>query len=1130
MNRMFPSLMLDSMHQMVDSATELGKAKLAAEHLDKLLVSIPMFKKMVLELFSEKLSRLIPGVEADQVFIARGTSTKNIEVRPVGSLTNVLFECLFQRISPNYVIGDDGVYDRPDTHAPEHQIAGLKIVDVETLIDNLRTKLDWEHVARLDQYWRAPVGVQSMSSTHKEILHQAMARMLMAELSLSVFAGRLDAAMAARMAQALSAPGAARYEVAVRDGKTLSGSFVLDSSGVASSEIPLGSDNYGYILYTSGRGFEYFANSIEMHTVLCERLSVTGNSITFPFLQQSAFDYGVDSALKQQRAEIKRLLGYDNGGVSGTALALALDRQQHLLSIQSGVMMNLESLRKDIQRMEWTGWLKEAPVQVQNKYVELEASMTRYDIDFKRSHGPYFSLRDYTREQVADWLNVALGIELDSDNIRVHTTYDINVGGKTIRQKDNRTLTEFVCYGVHDVGHALQISLEGAEGTGLTADNLERWMSGNNVRKGFVETRSVNPSAEYFQAFCNKIHSRLLFDLWVARHSGLFSQADFDLVSRAVSGDQSLFIKGVSYSQGIQPLRDVLVFQDLQHDDGPQQVYLRNPQGVFGFLRFNRFSDFRVQLLRWMIDDTAYASSLVHPDDWARVSLELRQRREQWAVGAVALDTTQNPLADAVKCDYRYALATAGRIAPPAFREVTPAVRQRHARLNTELKALYTVGLQETGFVSFEVFSRKLIKERVEQVLQSRGIHVQVDPDQVFVQTTEQTTYSLSELIFRQLSFEPPSSPHYDPRDYPRFYWSGAHPALDALSIRDIASWSKTLRAGEQYIDHLKQQYTPINRQYAFKQAVYFQRQLAEMAQAALSQFFDASLSVQQYKSLDRLITGLHTPEAQRLGDPVVKTESVYEFWLNANRRVDGVYLFRTVNSVGIEDFIYTPDAPDGLAFRSADDFAWSIRDRYRGLRNYYIERVRFVEKKSVNGLFDKIFATTDPVVVAPQIGARVRDLRVAYAAHVDKVIHDVDEQTTSLGEIIGKLIYDNVKLALAVISIVVPPAGLVLTAVETAKNIYDGLYALRYEDNEKAFTHLKDALIGLATLGKAAAGTASVTSAQKTLIDLFGDANTLVELVGQATGQTLGKDRLLEIIQQVLDEKIAGSSQTIIV
>ena len=1142
---MFTSLMLDTLRQRVDSTTELKKANLAGQQLLAMLKAIPSFKAMARSRLVEKLREYHPGIELDKVFVNRGGYAGNLESRPAGSLLEIHFECLSRNLSPNYIIGSDDVYDRPNTTDSQFKVPGLDIYQVELLLENAHRNLYSEQRNSLDQYWAAAASGQidgNPSSTHKDVLQQSIARTLMAELSLSVIGGRLEPAQGERVADILLlGDGSSLYQVLINNvGEypvRLPSAFVVDMAGLGDPELSLNSDHYTCVLYTPDRGFEFFLSSNDVHAALCNRLSISGGGISYPGLQESVFEYCVGSRIKHQKDEVSKLLGKSD--YNGAGLFASLENIQHLDTLRSGWLQSFEALQSAIKRTEWPNWLSAASPSVQERYSELEYSMVKYNDDFQHTHVPYFSLRAYARRQVADWSKSALGVEVDADTIRVRTRYELKAAGKTILQEDNRTLTEFVSFGLHDAGYAPQIFLEGAEASGLTADKLEKWLQTVDIRKAFVETRTDNPPLGYREALSNKLISKLNFDLWSAHYSGQFGKADFDLVNRALAGDSSVLINGVNFVGATQPLTGVLVFQGSQRDQGPQQVYLKNTEGRHEFLRFNNFVEFVTQLKIWMSNDAAYATSLLNIDDISRIGKQLQQAKGlQWDLNNIRVTSVElhrsahDPLAGAVQVDYRWSLATVNSIAPLNYRAAQPSHRQQQARLNTELKALYTVEARETGFPSYAAFSRDLIKKRVEEVLRSRGSFVEVNPDLIYVQISPYEDFTLSELIVQERAFEPPSSPNWDPlRDYPRFHWSGAHPALDVLSIKDIASWSKTLRPGEKYIELLKAQSLETAPFFTFKREVYFKRQLCEMSLALLSQYFDGKLDSEQFRSLERIINRLRTPEVTQHYEAVVNTESAYGFRLETSRKVEGVYIFRAMTSRGIEDFIYTPNAPDDLAFRSANDFVWSIRDRRNSLREYYINRVAIADKKVINDYFDGLQATASDIPPPkPEVNTRIKDLRRAYETHVRRVIADVDEQTTSLGEIIGGLIYDNVKLAATIISMVIPPVGLAVTAVEVIKNVYDGLNAHYYGENEAAFTHFRDAVLGLVSLGQAGQGVESVTKLQRTFIELAGDANTVVGLMSTALGQTLGHERLLEIIQQVLDEPDASTSKTTVI
>jgi hypothetical protein len=148
------------------------------------------------------------------------------------------------------------------------------------------------------------------------------------------------------------------------------------------------------------------------------------------------------------------------------------------------------------------------------------------------------------------------------------------------------------------------------------------------------------------------------------------------------------------------------------------------------------------------------------------------------------------------------------------------------------------------------------------------------------------------------------------------------------------------------------------------------------------------------------------------------------------------------------------------------------------------------------------------------------------------RVISDVDAQTTSLAEIITGLTYNAVILAAQIVSLVIPPLGLVVSAIQITKNILDGAQAYHDGDDRKAIGHFKDALIDLATLGYGKykeLGRQAITTTQKTLIDFAKDAKKLADLVSEATGQKVPHEIFLEIVQDVLSERGEEASQTLV-
>jgi hypothetical protein len=478
MNNMYTSLMLDTLYKRVEGAEEIKKSNAVSQQFLTVLEEIPSFRSMVRERLIKTLSEYHPGVLLDKIFINRGNADFELGIRPQGVLLDVYVECLSRNIAPNYIVGtgagSDGVYDRPNTTDARYKLSELNLDQIERIINNARQSLEREHRTSLEKYWQA-VSKTAPASTHKVVLQGAFSRVLMAQLSLSVMGKRLELHQGENAAKFLvSGFGRSLYKVLVDDAAQpsvrLPCGFVVDMANRGSPLLALDSDHYGCLLYTPAFGFEYFLSSNDVHAALCSRLTVSGNAISYPQLQTNVFDYCADSLIKHQQDELSRLLRsrehYEAGKMP------ALESIQRLAMVRQNGLTNFDSLRAAISRGEWPEWLRTASDAVQENYLQLEASMRKYDEAFQRTYAPYFSLQAFARKTVADWSASALGRTLDSDTVQVLSTYEMKLAGKTVRQEDIRSLTELVAFGTHDEGYAAKLSLIGAQSTGLTADKL----------------------------------------------------------------------------------------------------------------------------------------------------------------------------------------------------------------------------------------------------------------------------------------------------------------------------------------------------------------------------------------------------------------------------------------------------------------------------------------------------------------------------------------------------------------------------------------------------------------------------------------------------------------------------------
>jgi hypothetical protein len=1132
--------MVDAVLKNPDAQLALDDARRAGDELKGLLSRSPSLREVVRINLSERFGRLGKSFDVENIYINTGDIKDDIENRPSGSILDVFMQCLGRGIYPTYIQGSDFVYSSPQTIDARLRVESVKITEVEQVLLQALQQLASHQASALRQYWSSTVQSQPEESiSQKELLETAFAEALRAELALTEVAGSLKSYQSLRAAELLKARSPGGFRISLRSAsgltKDLVSGFVMSYSSIATSQIKLSGDAYGWFIYTPDNGFEYFSSSADMHAALCSRLAVAPDAITYPALSVSVFSHCVDSRLKDQEAQFAARIRSSEQREEG--FVRELESIQQGFAMHTDLCRRISALRILVKRQEWPDWLKSASETVRNTYESLEASKQGYELEYVRVFDTLFSLRDFAVERFGAWCESALGMRLNPDSINIHSLYRINVGGRTIEQEDIRTLTEFIVIGLHDASNRATLRIEGAPAdSGLTVTKLEGWLSNRDLRVEFSKSLPQGTPHAFREAWYNYLHSQAEFALYVARHSARFNDADVELIKRTLQGDPSVEIRGAKLKYRPSILQNVLLF--MPRTAKTRYALMKMPHGQFEWVKFADI----FQLNRWLesmlSDNRAYAESLISPDELASAGqlmgggdIPLHYMYELDPVpGLIGLNTGE-PLFSHGEVAYANEAARVRALAPAAYAYAGAQARQRYARLNTELRALSMVDSRENGYPTFEQFSRDLIKQRIEEVLLSRGQRVQVDPDKIMIQTDD-FHLDLTTVLIEERHFEVPATPGRSIDDNPKFYVTGGHPAIGKLDIRDLSSWSKTLRPGDHYTRFLQNDYLDRKHPgYEFKRAVHARKIRCEMLYDSSHQHYSGQLSLEVFRGIQRLLDNLEeTAGNEGAPFPSNNEEGIYKFRLPDRRIVEGVYIFRLSIYGKFHDYLYTPNAPDNLAFRSVDEFVGSIRFRFGPMRDYYAARVKIEDRKVVNDYFDNLVATVNAVAPPQPEGAlRLSGLNMLHDDRIYRVLSDIDAQTTSLNEVIAGLVYDNVIFAANLISLVIPPVGVVVTAVEVFKSLYDGARAYELGDYQSALGHGKSALVGLVSLGKAAAAgkPVKVTPAQKTLFDLGKDARTVVGWMSQATGQKLGEKRLIEIIEQMMQDHQSRRSQT---
>jgi hypothetical protein len=722
----------------------------------------------------------------------------------------------------------------------------------------------------------------------------------------------------------------------------------------------------------------------------------------------------------------------------------------------------------------------------------------------------------------------------------VTSRHTLRVGGKEIIQEDKRSLTEFAIFGLQ-ISTLQELSFTGPVFPGLTSAGLQRWLSSVDIRSDFAVMMAAGASGTINEAMQEHLTRQIEFTLFCASVERYYERLDDRWVLRYLQGDPALFIRGVVLPGTGAPMKDLFVISERGNPQGRNILYAPGAPDRKVWHSFDNVIELGNAVGDWANKSSDFIDEQVgsrYRDTAHLFFRELATNKRFWKNDDVKLvefvaPKAGQPLFGVASEKIRWDTFEAIELAPKNYRDAPVFWREQFARLNTELKALYTVEARDHTLISYQQFTYDLVKYTVEQALKSQGEYAKADPDLIIVEFSPTEEASLTSVVASERVFYPAEKENGSPETYPRYRLETGHPLLKKLNIVHLAQWARTLRPGEKYIAMLRSVYLESTElSYAFRRGVHQQRQVAEMNRAALSEYFQQRISHEQLNGLLSLVGSLeHAQTRHPLGDYPAMENSIYQLHLGRRRPVEGVYVFRLMNGGKNEDWLYTPQAPDGLWLRPFSHFDASVR--IKGLREYYSTRVHFTDRHAVSNYFDGLEASTRSLPPpALEHNSRVRDFARSYDDMIWRVIRDVDAQTTSLAEIIAGLTYNAVINAAQVISLIIPPLGLAVAGIQITKNILEGAQAYHDGDKNKAITHFKDALIDLATLGYGKykeLGKGAITAAQKTLIDLAGDAKTVAGLVSAATGQDVPHQILQQIVQDVLADTQARGSKTIV-
>nr|WP_180205743.1 DUF6543 domain-containing protein [Pseudomonas sp. SbOxS1]NYU05894.1 hypothetical protein [Pseudomonas sp. SbOxS1] len=796
-----------------------------------------------------------------------------------------------------------------------------------------------------------------------------------------------------------------------------------------------------------------------------------------------------------------------------------------------------EVLRPTRQTPQLPDWLQRASEDDRRYYFDAEQSLTESEQALDTLLGEVKSLKAFARFQAREVVRVLSGEVVDPDHIFVSAHYTFFVGQQKVVQSNRLTLPEFMLndlYGSTTI--PLEIKLEGeALPSGVTAEDLLEVMVGASMRKFYAERFEKKYTDEaVLQAQQILLSRRIGLSSFSAKLQRHLSDESLQIVAIATQGDERCSMGALSFGDAKGAFEGLIVYCGPQGEEGACVLYAPQAPGGRSWYEFASFRQLNFHLFDWTAqpEGRSYLSRQALASERASFDVYMRRlqdlpsqwcgiRRSPWP------NSTEGALRQGVMLHVEWLRGEVQAVVPAGYRSATAAQRQCFARLNTELKGLARLASREAALISYEDFASRLIKRCAEEALAQHGETVDIDPDLIVVRLDDSKEMTLSRMIIDEHHITEESGPAHNPGIYPSIRLAPGHPPVSDLLLKYVPGWSRTLRPGEQYLAMLKADYLDQDAPgYALKRDVYVALRRHEMHRSALEALFTGDLERKQFEQIERLIDQSLEVEPDPIShveDPESpQREGLYRLYLELCQ-VDGVYIFRLMHNGVADDLLYTPYAPDCRSFRPLAEFARSVKTA--GLGSYYSKRVKSTQQKVVSAYLEKVKLRSIEDIPHLQFDSRVRDFSRCYTDGIAQIVDDVDAKTTSLGEIVSKLIYDNAIAAVTIFSIPFAPIGLALSALVMSKAVFEGTKAYLEGNHEKLFSSYIDCMMELATMRIGKLGFSVV---QKAIAKQIGNVNTCMGVISACTGKTVD----LAVVSELIKESLAEpdfSEQTIL-
>jgi hypothetical protein len=794
----------------------------------------------------------------------------------------------------------------------------------------------------------------------------------------------------------------------------------------------------------------------------------------------SPYEHALDRLLAKQRVDIDELL--ENGhNLSPQALTARLDdhlRQPKSWGPEAVVAAAHDRRFLREQRRAQPDWLEMASTEQRERYVAGLMDYEQARNALTSVMGGAASAQQFARSHLRARLANDLGQDIDPDDVLIATERALPLTEQPYTV--SRSLTQLALYGLHpgDIEHdsAFQTRtrithcgepLEPELG-GLTPAYLTGIIGQQDLRSCFGPAqREALGSPVTQRMMCQAVHYQLLAQARGAELQGHIQPADLVMIESldpqiTAPASPHVAIQQIKLN-GRDTLGSVWVLRKLDAAGQSDGLLMFTPDRPHArhFQRFENERQLLVELVSWSASTelTGFLLSQISSGRRDILKNQLQNLSEKPApipgwLSYTTLADYNTALHALVSARVSVTLSEQQQHTPHWFLRANAEQRQQMIALEDALVGaadLYQSAAR-TQVIGFNAYVHHAARQQLSQLL---GVAPEtVDPDLIIVRTPRET------LSYTQLlrdGYDDSLGLLNASADTTATFSGPEGVDLSPLSPEKVAASVRGQWVADQYIAMIKGQLLdPDSEGYAWRRRHSLLLTQLQMRVDAQRSFLEGHIDASQLNWLTVSVLNMHhTSPAERLRYPVYPLHIDVQAGITGASAeiIHGCFLLRPSEAKTLDQvLLYTPQAPDGRAFRPLTGFCNTLQSE--GMGDYYLSRARVKAGMPLAFAFADFKQGKGRKPSLPR--EPFRNLYdVCFDQVIERKIRDVQDTGSGRADMLARQLWNSFELIATAVTLPFPPASFAVGLLIAGVDGYRALSALSERDHTAASMHV---------------------------------------------------------------------------